>query len=184
MKHTLLCPKQLRAFGIVVEDTPRQFDMQSSHSITVPGENVIIPLELQGVILYFESHRPTDDELDNCCCLVLCSDVPWNPNDPSFAQQEQAMVHHSRISAVHQHGDSVGGSLLASLLPTPAELLSDQDFACRLIAAVNIAGDDWSGDGTSGYADEELFPIGDQHCKVFAMSLVDKQSVITKEVLA
>jgi hypothetical protein len=123
--------------------------------------------------------------LENCCHLVLCSDVPWDPNDPLFARQEQAVAHHSDVSAVRQHGDSVGGDdVLPSLLPTPAELLSDKEFACRLVLAVNVAGDDWIGDRMSGYADEELFPIGNQGCKVFAMSLVDKQSVVTKEVLA
>ena len=185
MKHSLLCPNQLRAFGIVVEDTPRQFDRQSTHSISIPGENIVIPLALSGVISYFESHRPSDDELQNCRRLVLCSDVPWDPNDPLFARQEQAVAHHTDVSAVRQHGDSVGGdNVLPSLLPTPAELLSDKEFACRLVSAVNVAGDDWIGDGMSGYADEELFPIGNQGRKVFAMSLVDKQSVVTKEVLA
>lgn len=185
MKHSLLCPNQLRAFGIVVEDTPRQFDRQSTHSISIPGENIVIPLALSGVISYFESHQPSDDELENCRRLVLCSDVPWDPNDPLFARQEQAVAHHTDVSAVRQHGDSVGGDdVFPSLLPTPAELLSDIEFACRLVSAVNVAGDDWIGDGMSGYADEELFPIGNQGRKVFAMSLVDKQSVVTKEVLA
>ena len=185
MKHSLLCPNQLRAFGIVVDDTPRQFDRQSTHSITIPGENVVIPLEQNGVISYFESHLPSDDELENCRRLVLCSDVPWDPNDSSFALQERAVVHHSDVSAVRQHGDNIDkDGVLPSLLPTPAELLSDEEFACRLVSAVNIAGDDWIGDGTSGYADDELFSIGDQDRKVFAMSLINKQSVVTKEVLA
>ena len=71
---------------------------------------------------------------------------------------------------------------MLSLLPTPAELLPDDEFASRLISAVNIASDDWIGDGTSGYEDDELFV--NQDLKVFVMSLVKKQSVVTKEVLA
>ena len=56
--------------------------------------------------LSFSSHLPTDDELVNCRRLVLCSNIPWDPNDPSFALQERAEVHHhSDVSAVRQHGD-------------------------------------------------------------------------------
>ena len=127
--------------------------------------------------------------LENCRRIILwCSDVPsWQPNDPSFALQERAVLHHSDLSALSRHGDCGGGcsrdaEVLPSLLPTPAELLSNDEFACRLISAVNISSDDPSVDGTQGYADEELFENHDR--KIYAMLLVDKQSVVTKEVLA
>jgi hypothetical protein len=55
MKHSLICPNQLRSFGVIVDDTPRQFDPSSSHSITIPGHNVVIPLELSGVISHFST---------------------------------------------------------------------------------------------------------------------------------
>jgi len=100
LEHSLLFPNQLCAFGIVVEDTPRQFDKQSTHSISIPGENIVIPLALIGVISYFENYQPSDEELENCRRLVLCSDVPWEPNDPLFACQEQAVAHHSDVSTV------------------------------------------------------------------------------------
>ena len=47
--HSLLCPNQLRANGALVNDVPRQFDRQSTHSIVVLGDEdgngVEIPLE-------------------------------------------------------------------------------------------------------------------------------------------
>ena len=186
MKHSLICPNQLRSFGVIVDDTPRQFDPSSSHSITIPGHNVVIPLQLSGVISHFSSHSPSDDELENCRRIVMCSDYPWDPHNPSFATQERAVAHTSDVSAVHQHGDcgcgDSGDEGLPSLLPTPAELLSEDQFANRLISAVNIASDDWVGDGTEGYTDGDLFDNLER--RVFAMSLVDKESVVTKEVLA
>jgi hypothetical protein len=117
----------------------------------------------------------------------MCSDYPWDPtNNPSFASQERAVAHTSDVSAVRQHGDGVCGDSrdegLPSLLPTPAELFSEDEFASRLISAVNIASDDWVGDGTEGYTDEDLFHNLER--RVFVMSLVDKESVVTKEVLA
>jgi hypothetical protein len=37
LDHTLICPNQLRSFGIVVDDTPKQFSPTSTHSIEVLG---------------------------------------------------------------------------------------------------------------------------------------------------
>ena len=66
LDHTLICPNQLRSFGIVVDDTPQQFNLESKHCIEVPAEDIVIPLELNGVVSYFSSHKPSQDELDNC----------------------------------------------------------------------------------------------------------------------
>jgi hypothetical protein len=66
LNHTLICPNQLRSFGIVVDDTPRQFSPKLTHSIEVPGDNLTIPLEMNGVFSYFSSHKPFKDELENC----------------------------------------------------------------------------------------------------------------------
>jgi hypothetical protein len=35
--HWLICPNQLRSFGIVVDDTPKQFSPKLTHSIELPG---------------------------------------------------------------------------------------------------------------------------------------------------
>jgi hypothetical protein len=48
LDHTLICPDQLRSFGIVVDDTPKQFSPKSTYSIEVPGDNLTIPLEMNG----------------------------------------------------------------------------------------------------------------------------------------
>jgi hypothetical protein len=66
LNHTLICPNQLRSFGIVVDDTPKQFSLKSTHSIEMPGDNLTIPLEMNGVVSYFSSHKPSKDELENC----------------------------------------------------------------------------------------------------------------------
>jgi hypothetical protein len=50
---TLLCPNQLRNYGVVVEDTPRQYNRLSKHSIKT--DEVEIGLDMDGVISYFES---------------------------------------------------------------------------------------------------------------------------------
>ena len=160
LDHSLLCPNQMRAYGILVEDTPRQFNATSTHSISVPGENVSIPLELNGVVSYFASHKPSNEELENCQRLVLSSDIPWNPNDPSFEAQERAVSQPNRIAGVRRNGDNehVSPEVCSCCIPLPPELLDDLEFATRLIEEVNISGDDWNGDGKDGYLDQYLFP--------------------------
>jgi hypothetical protein len=91
LDHTLICPNQLRSFGIVVDDTPKQFSPKSTHSIEVPGDNLTIPLEMNGVVSYFSSHKPSEDELENCRRITLSSDIPWDPNDSSWETQERAV---------------------------------------------------------------------------------------------
>jgi hypothetical protein len=100
LPYTLLCPNQMRAFGVTVNDTPQQYDARSSHAIAVDGDK--IPLFLDGVISYFESRKPSDDELENCRRIVLTSDSPWNPRDSAFAQQEN--VARSRFDPIIHEG--------------------------------------------------------------------------------
>jgi hypothetical protein len=58
VKNTLICPNQLRSYGMVVDDTPvhlAPMNKPSTHSIYCPEENFSIPLSLSGVFLYFPS---------------------------------------------------------------------------------------------------------------------------------
>jgi hypothetical protein len=43
MNHSLLCPNQLRDFGIRVHDVPTQYDPNSSHSIYIPDSDLELP---------------------------------------------------------------------------------------------------------------------------------------------
>jgi len=105
LDHTLICPNQLRSFGIVVDDTPKQFDPKSTHSIEVPGDDLTIPLEMNGVVSYFSSHKPSEEELENCRRITLSSDIPWDPNDPSWETQEREVNRQMQVSEVIRNGD-------------------------------------------------------------------------------
>ena len=127
LNHSLLCPNQLRAHGVEVKDAPKHLDNESSHAIYSDQDDLTIPLRLRGVISLFDTHKPTDEELENCRHVHLTSDQPWDPYDPSFEQQERAVQHkQSRgISTILQHGDDpidTGEACLTRLSGTRARV--------------------------------------------------------------
>jgi hypothetical protein len=92
LRESLLCPNQLRANGVLVEDTPVQFDPSSLHSIVV-SDDLRIPLELHGVASSFRSRLPTSEELERYYAgelqsVELTSDQPWEPYSTKFAEME------------------------------------------------------------------------------------------------
>jgi hypothetical protein len=62
--QTLLCPNQLRANGVIVNDIPRQFDPDSKFSIVDPSTQFEIPLSVHGVATGFTSRKPTVQEVE------------------------------------------------------------------------------------------------------------------------
>jgi hypothetical protein len=89
MNHSLLCPNQLRANGVRVDDCPKQFDENSLHSIYVPEHDLTIPLELRGVISGITTRLPTEAELEDLTMHVpLTSELEWDPHASAFASNE------------------------------------------------------------------------------------------------
>jgi hypothetical protein len=67
VSNTLLCPNQLRDYGIIVDDVPAHLslkDRPSTHSIYIPDGNISIPSKFHGIISHFESCTPTKQEID------------------------------------------------------------------------------------------------------------------------
>ena len=64
MSHTLLCPNQLRAYGVAVDDTPTQYNKASTHSLYIPDSELCIPLELDGIIFGFTTRALMPAEPD------------------------------------------------------------------------------------------------------------------------
>ena len=66
LKHSLLCPNQLHAYGIEVQDAPMLWNTASSHVIHSEVDNLMIPFHLSGVISVFDTHKPSEKELADC----------------------------------------------------------------------------------------------------------------------
>ena len=62
LKNSLLCPNQIRDNGNAVEDTPRQWDQRSSHSVILVSEDrkeaIFMPPKLEGVISCLSTCKP------------------------------------------------------------------------------------------------------------------------------
>jgi hypothetical protein len=69
LDYTLLCPNQLRHYGITVDDVPRHLAPNpdiATHSIFIPEDQITIPLEMLGVISCFQTRTPTPEEIEQC----------------------------------------------------------------------------------------------------------------------
>jgi hypothetical protein len=100
LPHNLLNPMQMRLNDVVVNETPK-FQCANptniSHTITVKGENMndelIIPLDLRGVVSCFTTRKPTQEEFDTCDRYELTYESPvYDPSESSYAEQEAAMM--------------------------------------------------------------------------------------------
>jgi len=114
IKNTLLCPNQLRSFGLVVDDIPMHLappNKPSTHSISSPENNFAIPLSMKGVFSYFPSCTHTAEELETCRHVHITDEFEWDPHSPSFQEQENNVRDLNRgdyhISAKHRRIMSV-----------------------------------------------------------------------------
>ena len=74
--------------------TPREQRSRLSHSISNEEAGLHIPLKLDGVISYFATRKPTQEELqdpDATTHVVMTRDEEWDPSDPSPGRSEDAI---------------------------------------------------------------------------------------------
>ena len=99
VKTTLLCPNQLRANGLIVEDIPKHLapkDKPSQHAIYSPEDDFSIPLFMKGVFSCFETRTPTREEIETCRHIKLTNEFDWNPHSTAFQEQEDNVTEHYR----------------------------------------------------------------------------------------
>jgi hypothetical protein len=98
--QNLLSPMQKRLNDVVVNETPKFLcanPANLSHTITVKGEDLndelLIPLDLRGVVSCFKTRNPTQEEFDTCDRYDLTYESPvYDPIGSSYAKQEAAMM--------------------------------------------------------------------------------------------
>lgn len=84
MEHSLINPNQLRQFGVDLCDDP--FDSHRTLRLKDPASGLEVPFQMDGTIVYFESHAPTLSELESCPYIELTSSKEWNPQTVQIGQ--------------------------------------------------------------------------------------------------
>lgn len=97
MTNHLIAPFILREAGIHVNDRPKIHagtPTLDDHSILFPAHNLRIPLSLHGIFSFFTTSKPTLQDLrrDDVEVVALTPDGFWNPNDESYALNEDAFL--------------------------------------------------------------------------------------------
>jgi hypothetical protein len=100
LNHNLISPFQLRVNQIIVNEAPLMTLLPTSdipdnaYSIVIGDHNLIIPLQLNGIMSYFPTHFPTKDELEHPELypqIHMTYDSPtWDPYDTEFSRIKQS----------------------------------------------------------------------------------------------
>jgi hypothetical protein len=126
LKFSLICPNQLCANGVLVNDVPRQFDPKSIHSIVADG--IVILLELDGAISFFETRLPTPAEIELLPLVQMTSAADWPDTLSAMPFHEpSASINISYAKTTHHLVDR-----------SVNELDDERDTYDRLIACVHI----------------------------------------------
>ena len=99
LQDSLICPNQLRHNGLRVDETPTQFDNESTHAITIPESNLTIPMSIQGTVSYFEARKPTVDELRTGEWVRMTHYDNWDPHSDHFRIAEESAKRQRRMAA-------------------------------------------------------------------------------------
>jgi hypothetical protein len=81
----------MRHYGIIIDDIPRHLAPNPdvvTHSIYIPDQDIMIPLEMRGIIPLFHTHRPSSDEIENCTWVQITSELDWDPHSTEFQDKE------------------------------------------------------------------------------------------------
>eukprot|EP00957_Ditylum_brightwellii_P160684 12233304-Ditylum_brightwellii.AAC.1 len=76
---TLANLNQIRHVGHMIYDN--FIDLHRRLSLEVQDTNIEVSFNIKGVIIGFDTRRPTEEELENCTRIALTDDVPWDPQE-------------------------------------------------------------------------------------------------------
>ena len=73
LEHSLINPNQLREHGLDVNDNPFE-----PHLFGINSEDVFVPFDATGTVVYFDSRTPTQWETNHLPVVLLTSET-WDP---------------------------------------------------------------------------------------------------------
>ena len=137
LESHLICPNQLRHSGIQVNDTPLQYlpeRLRNVESHSIIAEGLQIPLQLNGVLSYFNVRRPTNDEINDSVTyphIDMTNSFPWDPYDQSMTQIERFLAQSLHVDTSGVSDRSV--SCITTCLSSISSVYDHDCFYERLI---------------------------------------------------
>ena len=185
MDHSLWNPNQIRNHAGQVFDCPKQFDLKSPFVIALKDENnqpFDIPLSLNGVVQFFETSYPTDDELDRCRRIEYTSDAPWDPYSQDFNANENAAHAYQERRLSHI-------AALSIRRISAVEIAANDNAFCHLFDDISVRGDSPTPSQVDSptLSQANLLVDGDareENRQAFAISMTTRHSAISEEDLA
>ena len=96
LEVNLLPPFIVREADIPIDECPKSqaaHPTVDNHSMYLPSQDLRIPIQLRHTFSYFESRKPTNDELSQCDKIFITPDsTNWNPYSLHFSLNEDAMT--------------------------------------------------------------------------------------------
>jgi hypothetical protein len=83
---SLLCPVQMRPFGIVMDNVLNHLSVNCKfmHIIYILDLDLRLPLEMDGVISYINTHYSNESEIENCILVNLTSSAMSELHSENF----------------------------------------------------------------------------------------------------
>ena len=100
MEENLLPPFVVRQQGHKLSEIPKiQVDdlKETDHCLILDDDGMKIPLQLNGIVSYFHTRKPIEDEYEeaiiaNNVISLNVNEDKWDPHDESYAQEEECML--------------------------------------------------------------------------------------------
>lgn len=116
LKHSLICPQQVRSNGIQLCDDP--YDPYRSLGIYDPDTECHIPMDVRDSMVGLTTRCPTIEEYHMHPHLIMTADSPWNPASPDLPHNSQG------LALSHPHSQEFGLLSLRSTMPSMLSALS------------------------------------------------------------
>ena len=110
MVHNLIPPFIMRELGVIVNDMAKihlNNPMEEDHSLFFQEVNLRIPLQLHGVLSYFETIKPSTQSLNENENIYLLTPDKWNPHDTGYTSNKDGILDHEGNMIFHKHRQQI-----------------------------------------------------------------------------
>ena len=178
LEHSLINPNQIRMYlGDVVEDNPLS---NKSLGISIDKQEMLIPFQTSGITIYWESTKPSPDDLDKYTWIVLTDSEPWVPGAvelcPNITSDKTSIldnreVFQTIVSSRYDHDEFESDLILQSNFRMTEQLLY-QRMISQVTTATSLA-EVRSNDRHSKHTPEHI-------SKVFDITLDKAKDMLSK----